>query len=260
MKNEDRQKQILELLAKQEYLRTNDLIARLPSSPATIRRDLVQMQERGLIRKVRGKIFLQAPNKVPPFDLRGLLNDEEKNSIARAAAALVQEGDSIIIDSGTTTLALAGELRGFHRLSVITNSIPAAYMFNQTNVATFVCGGMMDDMALVDNDALEYFSHRRVKKVFLGATGVRGIEGLTATSSYQFPVKRKMLESAEEAYALIDSSKFSFMGIRVFCEFHELTGLVTSKPIQNEQLLEHLDKIGLRVIYSESQNDAGTAE
>lgn len=252
MKSEDRQKQILELLSKREFLRTNDIIGQLSSSPATIRRDIVQMQEEGLIRKVRGKIFLQAPNKIPSFDLRGMLNDEEKNAIGRAAASLVQEGDSIIIDSGTTTLALAGQLRDYQRLSVITNSIPAAYMFNDTAVSTFVCGGMMVDMALVDNDAIDYFANRRVKKLFLGATGVRGVEGLTVSSSYQYAVKRRMIESAEEIYALIDTSKFSFLGITLFCDFGELTGLVTSKPIQSEPLLERFDKLGLKVIYSDA--------
>ncbi len=85
---------------------------------------------------------------------------------------------------------------------------------------------MMDDMALVDSDALAYFTNRRVKKAFMGATGVRGIEGLTVSSSYQYAVKRKMLESAEEKYVLLDSSKFNFMGITLFADFNELTGII----------------------------------
>lgn len=253
MKNDERRKRIVELLSRHEYLRTNDIIASLPSSPATIRRDLVHMQEEGVILKIRGKVFLQAANKVPSFDVRGLLYDEEKNSIGRAAAALVNEGDSIIIDSGTTALALANELRGYQRLSVVTNSVPAACIFHGTSVATFVCGGMMEDMALVDNDAVAYLSSRRVNKLFLGATGVRGSEGLTVSSSYQRAVKRTMLEAAQERYALIDSSKFQFMGITLLCDFSELTGIVTSKPIRNEQLLERFDKLGLKIIYSEPE-------
>lgn len=256
MKNTERQKRIMELLAQQKYLMTNDIIARFPSSPATIRRDLNALEKEGLIRKARGKIFLQAPNKAPAFDLRSLLHDREKNAIGRAAAKLVQEGDSIIIDSGTTALALAGHLRERKKLSVITNSLPAAFAFDGTEVTTFMCGGMVHDMALIDDDALAYFSHRRVNKCFLGATGVRGSEGLTVSSSYHYAIKRRMLASAEETYALLDSSKFDFMGITMFAKFTELTGLITSKPITNPRLLEHFDAINLKVLYAEEDAPA----
>ena len=251
MKSDDRQKAILELLGTRDYVLVRDLLAALPASPATIRRDLVEMEQSGFIRKARGKIFLQAPNKAPAFDLRGLLRDKEKDAIGRAAAGLVNEGDSLIIDSGTTTLAFAGYLRSFRRLSVVTNSIPVAYAFNDTSVTTFLCGGMVQDMSLIDSDALAYFSTRRVNKAFLGATGVRGEEGLTVSSTYQHEVKRKMMESASEVYALIDSSKFDFMGISLFTDFSELTGVVTSRPIANPRLLERFDKLKLKVVYAD---------
>ncbi len=259
-RSDERQRGILDILMRQDFLYVRDIIAQLPASPATIRRDLVAMEQAGLIRKARGKIFFQAPNKAPAFDLRGLLHDREKNAIGKAAAHLVGEGDSIVIDSGTTTLAFAGHLRHFKRLSVITNSIPVAYVFNGTSVTTFVCGGMVHDMALIDEDALAYFSARRVNKAFLGATGVRGEEGLTVSTSYQYAVKRKMLESAEERYALIDSSKFEFMGISLFVDFSELTGIITSKPIQNERLLERLAKLNLRIIYAGAGEGDGEDE
>lgn len=259
MKSDDRQKMILDLLADREYCSTNELIELVPSSPATIRRDLVVMEQGGLIRKARGRIFLQTPSRVPSFDLRGLLHDKEKDAIGRAAAALVNEGDSIIIDSGTTALALANHLRHFKRLSVVTNSIPVAYTFNGTGVKTFVCGGMVSDMALIDDDAIAYFASRKVNKVFLGATGVRGEEGLTISTSFQYQVKRRMMASGEEVYAIIDSSKFDSLGITVVADFRELTGLVTSRPIKNERLLARLGELGVKVVYARDEDfsDAG---
>lgn len=254
MKSAERQKMILELLADREFLHTNDLIDAVPSSPATVRRDLAALEQDGKIRKARGKIFLQTPNRVPSFDLRGLLHDEEKNAIGRAAAALVSEGDSIIIDSGTTALAFANNLRHFQRLSVVTNSIPVAYAFNGTSVKTFMCGGMVNDMCLVDEDAAAYFSGRKVNKAFLGATGVRGEEGLTISSSFQYQIKRRMMASAEHVYALVDSSKFDFLGITVVADFSELAGLVTSKPIRNPRLAARLAELGVKVVYAEEPN------
>ena len=257
MRSDERQRDILELLARQDYLYVRDIIERLPVSPATIRRDLVAMEQTGLIRKAHGKIFSQAPNKAPAFDLRGLLHDQEKDAIGKAAAALVNEGDSIIIDSGATALAFARHLRHFKRLSVITNSIPVAYMFNGTSVATFMCGGMVHDMVLIDDDAMAYFSARRVNKTFLGATGVRDDEGLTVSTSYQYAIKRRMLEAADQVYALIDSSKFDFMGISLFVNFSELTGVVTSRPIRNQRIVERLTRLGLRIVYAEDTESSG---
>ena len=105
-------------------------------------------------------------------------------------------------------------------------------------------------MALIDDDAVNYFATRRVRKAFLGTSGVEGDVGLTAVSPFQSSVK-KMLESTSEVYALLDSSKFSIMGINLFADFSELTGIITSKPIKNQHLLERLDKLNVKVIYAE---------
>jgi DeoR/GlpR family transcriptional regulator of sugar metabolism len=251
MKSIERQQRILDYFRDRDHLDVKEIIDLLPSSPATIRRDLVAMERGGKIRKARGKIFREKPDRTPPVELRGLLRGDEKKAIARAAAALVNEGDSIIIDAGTTTQALAEQLRGFRNLSVVTNSIPVAVTLNNTAVRTFICGGTIHDMALLDDDAEAYFSLRRVNKAFLGATGVREEEGVSVVSSFQFAVKRKMMQSANEVYVLLDSSKFDCMGITIFADFSELTGLVTTRPIKNGRLLERLDKLGVKVIYAE---------
>jgi DeoR/GlpR family transcriptional regulator of sugar metabolism len=251
MESADRQNYILDQLSINESMSISSLLNMLPASPATIRRDLTVLEQAGRIRKARGKIFKEDSSKTPAFDLREIMHDEEKNSIGRTAAALVREGDSIIIDAGTTTLAFANCLRQMNKLSVITNSIPVLYTFNNTRVATFVCGGMLEDMALIDDDAVNFFATRRVDKAFIAASGVRGEDGLTVVSPFQFSVKRKMIQSASEVYALIDSSKFNIMGINLFVDFSEITGIVTSKPIRNQALLERLDKLNVKIIYSE---------
>lgn len=255
MKSGERQRRILNLLSNRDYLDVGYLIETLDSSPATIRRDLVVMEKAGLIRKSRGRIASMA---APAFDLRNMVQDEEKNAIGKLAASLVSEGDSLIIDSGTTTLALAGNLTKVNRLSVVTNSIPVAYALNGTNVTTYLCGGTVRDMALVDSDAVAYLSTRRVQKAFMGTTGVRGEEGLTVSSSFQCEVKRRMMESAIEKYVLMDSSKFDIMGINLFADFADLTGVITSRPIRNEKLLRRLEKLRVKVLYSECPvNDRG---
>jgi DeoR/GlpR family transcriptional regulator of sugar metabolism len=251
MESSERQNYIIDQLNQSEFLVISSLLNKLPASPATIRRDLTALEQAGRIRKARGKIFKEDSSRTPAFDLREVMHDEEKNSIGRTAAALVREGDSIIIDAGTTALAFANCLRQMNRLSVITNSIPVAYTFNNTKVTTFICGGMLEDMALIDDDAVNFFATRRVDKAFIAASGVRGEDGLTVVSPFQYSVKRKMVQTANEVYALIDSSKFNIMGVNLFVDFSEITGIVTSKPIKNHKLLERLDMLNVKIIYAD---------
>lgn len=251
MRSGERQAQILESMKRTNSIPVNDLLKMLPASPATIRRDITALERAGKIRKARGKIFLEDISRAPAYELRDAMHDDEKKRIGKAAAALVNEGDSIIIDAGTTALALAENLRDRQHLSVITNSIPVAYAFNATAVNVFLCGGMLEDMALVDDDAVQFFASHQVDKAFVGASGVRGSVGLTVVSPFQFAVKKQMIASAREVYALLDESKFHIMGVNLFADFNELTGIITSRPIAGEQLLARLEQENIQVIYSE---------
>ena len=251
MKYAQRKEYILSSLEGTDFLLVNDLIESMEASPATIRRDIVKMEEEGAIRRSRGKIFLHSQRKVPKFFLREGIKDDEKERIGKKAAELVEEGDSIIIDAGTTALAFAQQLRGFQQITVLTNSIPVAYALGDTDIATYVCGGYQEDMALVDDSAVSYFSHRRVKKAFLSASGVNGEIGLSVTSTLQLSVKKKMAEAADEVYILLDSSKFNITGICTFLDFSEIDGLVTSRPISNKKLEERLHKLGVKIYYSD---------
>ena len=247
MSKDERHDHILELIALQpDGLLVSELIECLDCSPATVRRDLISLEKVGLIVQSRGRVR-KSETRNASFDLRGVINGTEKEAIGKTAAALVKDGESIIIDSGTTTLALAYSLLARQRLFVVTNSIPVAYAFNGTAINTCMCGGTVNDMCLVDDDATTYLASRRVDKAFIGACGVRA-DGLTILSSFQHPVKRKMVEMADEVYVLVDSSKFESSGIIRFADFSDLTGLVTTKPIRNERILEEIDKHNVNLI------------
>ena len=250
MKSQERQNLILNSMERTGSISVNELLEMIPASPATIRRDLTALEHAGKLRKARGRVFLEDISHAPAYNLRDAMHDEEKKAIGRAAAELVREGDSIIIDAGTTALALAENLRDRQHLSVITNSIPVAYTFNDTAVNVFMCGGMLEDMALVDDDAVQFFASHQVDKAFIAASGVRGITGLTVVSPFQFAVKKQMIASAREVYALLDESKFHIMGVNLFADFQELTGLITSKPIVNQELIHRLEEENVKIIYS----------
>jgi len=107
---------------------------------------------------------------------------------------------------------------------------------------------MLEDMAVVDDDAIQFLAAHQVDKAFISATGIRGTQGLTTTSLFQFAVKRQMIKSAQEIYALLVESKFHATGVNLFADFRELTGIVTSKPVTNSDLLERLEQEHVQVI------------
>lgn len=242
----ERQDTIIKMCTKRDYVLIKDLLKILPVSPATVRRDLTLLEQKGLIRKFSGKISLDN-NRALAFDARNIIQKNEKVAIGRAASELICDNDSIIIDAGTTCLALATYLRSRNNLSVITNSIPVASTLNNTNVVTFVCGGTLNDFSLIDDDAIAYFSSRRVDKAFIGATGVRK-EGLAIVSPFQRSVKKRIIETACEVYALLDSTKFNTPGVNLFARFDQLTGIITYGKIANEEILEQCYAHNIKII------------
>lgn len=247
----ERQQWILDQLQQEGAIAIQTLIERMPASPATIRRDLNELSVSGKLIKRRGKVFAGADARIPAYELRHAMHDEEKDQIGKKAASLVQEGDTIILDAGTTVLALAKHLRSFQNLSVLTNSLPVAMVLQDTQVHVFVCGGMLEDMALLDQDALAFFEKHSADKAFISSAGVRMPAGLTVLSPFHYAMKRQMMEAAREVYGLIDHSKFSTMSVNLFAEFRELTGLVTSPLIRGTQWEEQILEQNVRLIYSE---------
>ena len=252
MKGSERQEQILAAMQGSGSIAVNDLIEMLPASPATVRRDITALAEAGRVRKDRGRIFLESGPRAPAFNQRDGMYDAEKKRIGQAAAALVRDGDTIIIDAGTTTQALAANLRDHKRLSVITNSIPVASIFDGTAVNVFLCGGMLEDMSLVDDDAVRFIAAHQVDKAFVGASGVRS-QGLTTTSLFQSAVKRQMIRSAQQSYALLDQSKFHATGVNLFAGFQDLAGIITSKPLTDLELRARLEEAQVKVICTDRE-------
>lgn len=251
MKGLERQRIILETLGTRSSIEVKELLEMIPASPATIRRDLTELESLGKIRKARGRISPASECHLPAFELRNAMHDEEKRQIGRAAVKLVNEGDTIILDSGTTLQAMAENLGCFQRLTVITNSISIAYILNSTPVNVFLTGGFLDDMSLVGEDAVQFIEKHPVEKAFISASSTRGTVGLTVISPLQLPIKRQMVASAKEVYALLDESKFYSMGVSLFADFKDLSGIITSKSIDDPELLQRLEEENVQVICTE---------
>jgi len=254
MKTSDRRSAILSTLQDNSTLSVNELIRSFDVTPATIRRDLTYLEQRGLIIRSHGSAQIVEQDSssilVPGYLMRTQMMSREKLAIAKAAVEFIVPGANILIDSGTTTDILAKQIVNKKGLLVTTNSLNVANTLAKSQVTTSLTGGILDGptMSLIGPDAEKFIRNIRASVLFLGTTGIRGTEGTTVLSPFQAAVKAEMIHSSEKCILLADASKFSIAGAVVFAPFEDIDILITSAPIQDERIAAHLEKVGTQVI------------
>ena len=241
---------MLAYIAQHGATSIQNLFDRFNASEATIRRDLVLLEQQRLIIRRRGEVSIRKENQESPFDLRCKLNQEAKVKIARIAAAQIQENDTIILDAGTTTLEIAKLLTQHQNLSVLTHSLPIANVLANTSVSLSLAGGHLfsQNMSTQGPESESFFRRVEVSKAFIGASGVRRLMGLETLNPFEAKIKKLMIASARTVYAVLDATKFRTAGINVFCEFQELDAIITDQAIQDEELAQLLTQLPVTVI------------
>ncbi len=253
MKKAVRHSQILKLLQEKSAMTTNEIARNFDISLATIRRDIIELTETEPIRSSHGLVSYINPQEVLGINDRVKIDQIEKQRIALLAHGLIAPGSSIILDSGTTTLALASLLKSkpLEDLRVVTNSIPAAKTLAEATQVIVPCGVTEpEQMALIGPDADDYFNHITADILFLGTTGVRGSMGLTSSSTFQLSIKRQMIQSANKVVALVDSSKFTTNSLNMFCSFEDIDVIISTKTEQTEAVLAQIAAKGVEVLYT----------
>ena len=229
---EDRRSGIIELLEANGNVRVEDLAERFNVSLVTIRKDLSELETRGLLERTHGgAVFTHKSRFNPSFREKLGLQTQEKNLIAQAALEFIHEGDAIILDAGSTTLALAQAIKEhYHTLTVITNSVPIALELSGLNWDIVLVGGQMrhHSLALIGPSTLSVLETYHVDKAFLGATGVSVDAGYTTPNPLEAQTKRAMLKAARERYVLADASKLGHATLSSFARLHEVNALVTN--------------------------------
>jgi DeoR/GlpR family transcriptional regulator of sugar metabolism len=251
MDTNTRKEKILALLQTQKSMEVDRIASYFDVTSATIRRDLTSLENEHLITRSRG--YAQIANSIyySDYTIRKNINKEEKERIVAAAAELIEPGSSIIIDSGTTMLALAEYLNvnTIDGLSVVTHAVHTA-MLLAPKYQTMIPNGIIDapTMSVIGPTVEQFFSNIKVDTCFLCSTGVIDSYGLTAASIHHTAIKKQMIKSAAEVIAVIDSSKFSSSGINMVCEFSEIDKLITVETVDNARTLENIRAKGVEVI------------
>nr|WP_255471619.1 DeoR/GlpR family DNA-binding transcription regulator [Pseudactinotalea sp. HY160] len=208
----NRLKTIMTAVRSPAGVRVSDLVAATGASAMTIRRDLGELERQGVLRRVHGgAVSLPARGARPPFALRLESQVGLKQAIARAAAELVPDGSSIIVDAGTTAAAVAGALAG-RDVTALVLSVPAAAAAGERPGARIITPG-----GPLDGDDLTWFGHRAVQDVldFRADLAILGVcawdehSGLTSTSTQDAETKRAMLASARRTIAVATPDKLN---------------------------------------------------
>jgi DeoR family transcriptional regulator, fructose operon transcriptional repressor len=226
--SETRRSQIIVQLEQGGAVLVEDLAAQFGVSLVTIRKDLSELEERGLLRRTHGgATYAHKSLFNPSFGEKINFQKVQKQAIANIALEYIEDGDSLMLGAGSTVLALARALKkNFRHLLIITNSIPVAIELADTNWNILLTGGEVrhHSMALIGPGAVRFLTPYHADKVFFGATGVSMAQGYTTPNAEMSNITRVMLESADQAYALVDSSK---LGKTTLVQFAEITAAET---------------------------------
>lgn len=227
-------------------------------SESTVRRDLAELESRRLLKRTHGgAICLDSVSMEPTYAEKQDRYREEKQQIAALAADLIENGDSILVDAGTTTLYLAPHLARYQRLTVVTNSIYLMEKLASCPGVTLMCvGGTLrpNTMALVGPVAEEDLARIRVDKAFIATNGLETSMGLTTPNILEASLKAKMIAAAEQVYVLADHTKIGHVSFARFGTLADIDGCVTGPQI-SEQQKQEFKRRGIRLFLTEEDGN-----
>ena len=217
----------------------------------TVRRDVVQLLARGRLQKVYGGVSAESRAQfVIPMSERANRNGADKQLIGKLASSLVQDNMSIFLDSGSTTMRILPYLADKQNVTVITHSLMALYEAAKYPLLNVIALGGMYNTAtssFVGASTLDELSKMAIDLVFLAATGVTLERGLTNTTYFEVEIKQSVARQNKALVLMADHSKFGHNALLTFCNFEDLTAVVTDQPLP-EAYDSVVSRCGIRVL------------
>lgn len=235
MKPDKRQSKILEILDQQETASVEYLAEFFDVSHETIRRDLSALYEQHLIRKVHGGAEKAQTASEAPYEIRSHFNHKQKAAIAHYAATLVSSGDSLLINSGTATIAFARELQQLQKLMVITNCATVAHEVwraSEQSHQVYLVGGKYNGDFIETNGSITVEQIRlfQADHVFLTVGAINESIGIMEYRVDAAQLTRVMIEQARFVTVLADSSKLDQIAVAKICSLSDIDRLITDAP------------------------------
>lgn len=233
-----RREKIIEMLREDGHVKVNNLSKIFNVTEVTIRQDLEKLEEEALCQRVHGGAILKnAGENVSEFAVLNQDNLNLKKAIAREAVKLIKDGETIILDSGSTTTEIARLISGFSNLTVITNAINIAMILGKDpGINLNVTGGEFKSptLSLTGPKAAEYFNGLHADKVFLATAGINITNGLTYPSMSDLVVKKAMIDVSDRVYLVADSTKVGKSSFATLGELSLVDTIITDSNISKE--------------------------
>jgi DeoR/GlpR family transcriptional regulator of sugar metabolism len=249
MLTEERRRVIVDLVRSEGKVLAAELSDRFEVSQDTIRRDLRELSEAGVLQRVHGGALPRSPTD-PRYAIRKRESPAAKSAIAVAAVRLVRPGQVVILDSGTTVLEVAEHLPSDLRATIVTNSPPAAIALgSHPHLEVFLVGGglVKESLAVVGAEAVEALHRVRADLCILGVAGLHPEVGISMLNLEEVFVKRAMIEGAAEVAAVAAGDKFGTAAPYVVGPLSMLTHVVTEQGVP-EITLGPYRAVGLTVV------------
>lgn len=256
-KTQARESQILHLLLQAGKSNVDDLASSVGASPASVRRDLIKLEQRGLVHRTHGSVELAGKMTYEPFrfDAAFPLREErfadEKRRIAIAAAEMVDQGDTIAISPGTTTTQVARSLRHREGIHIVTNAVNIGMEYSSLpHARVTLTGGSIrwpGSFSMVGATAYDSLQRLFFDKFFVGATGIHPQHGLTVIESDEALILGQMVKHARQIIAVADASKLGMVSSNSVCSTRQIHTIITDDSVDPE-LVEAFRQQQVRVV------------
>lgn len=243
---------IEQYVLSKETVSIDELCSEFNVSKNTIRRDLNELEDRGYITKVYGGVTAVAPHEhLVPVPVRNSLNAENKMEIGKLAADLVEDGDTIFLDSGTTVCCMVSHLAQKKKVTLVTHSLSVlieASKYENLNIISL--GGIFSSPtgSFVGISTLESLKTLKISKAFMAATGVSIASGMTNTTFLEAEIKRGVVRNSSSIYLLADSSKVDKDAVMTFCRLENIQAFITDNKLP-QRYIEFLKKYNIKLLY-----------
>ncbi|CUN87079.1 MULTISPECIES: DeoR/GlpR family DNA-binding transcription regulator [Clostridium] len=234
----DRWIEISEFVKEKKYASIDEIMEKFQLSRSTVRRTLIAMEEKKLLKRVRGGAeAIEEVDAILPMDFQEVFNanKEDKIIIAKKAASLIQDNDVIFIDSGSTCFYMIDYIKA-KEITVVTNGIMHIQKLMAKGINTYILGGYAkpEKNLIMGEDMVNKISVMNFDKAFLGTMGIDARSGFTTMMLEDGEVKKAVIKSSDKCYILADKSKFNVRKFYTYGDFTEAT-IITNSEIKFEE-------------------------
>ncbi|MBK5243136.1 DeoR/GlpR family DNA-binding transcription regulator [Clostridium sp.] len=253
---QERRKIILDMLKKSKIIKIGDLVEKFEVSVETVRRDLEELESKNKLERIYGGAIAVTSNSIEPsYAVRVESNHEYKVAIGKSAAALINNGDAIILDLGTTCLEIAKNIQ-HKNITVLTSSLPIMNELANSNVKIYCLGGLLRPNELSMSGIIPEYALKQffVDKAFIAPGGVSFSEGISDYNIEEAQIRKLFIERAKESILVADNSKFGINAFALVAPLESISTIITDWDV-DEDILENIKELNIDVIIAQKNSD-----